>query len=118
MIQARALQFLSGSAPAGQDLLAWMEMRRELNHYRQLILYDARAKQRLSVPPNLSSPNTPQDQDFQAALRARGILATDWPQKRRARDRLHPCRAPGEARFRTTLSRFGLQWGSRKEAKC
>ena len=77
MIQARALEFLSGSAPAGQDLLAWMEMRRELNHYRQLILYDARGKPLLSAPPNSSLPNTARDQDFQAALRARDILTTD-----------------------------------------
>jgi signal transduction histidine kinase len=77
MIQARALEFLSGSAPAGQDLLVWMEAYRELNHYRQLILYDARGKPRLSVPPNSSIPNTAHDQDIQAALRARGVLVTD-----------------------------------------
>ena len=77
MIQSRALEFLSGSAPAGQELLAWMEMRRELNHYRQLILYDARGKPRLSAPPNSSLANTAHDRNFQAALRARGILTTD-----------------------------------------
>ena len=77
MIQARALEFLSGSAPAGRDLLAWMEMRRELNHYRQLILYDARGKPRLSAPPDSSLPNTARDRNFQAALRARDILTTD-----------------------------------------
>ncbi len=77
MIQSRALEFLSGSAPAGQELLAWMEMRRELNHYRQLILYDARGKPRLSTPPNSSLANTAHDRNFQAALRARDILTTD-----------------------------------------
>ena len=77
MIQARALEFLSGSAPAGQELLAWMEMRRELNYYRQLILYDARGKPLLSAPPNSSIPNAAHDQDFQAALRARGVSVTD-----------------------------------------
>ena len=77
MIQARALEFLSGSAPAGQDLLAWMEMRRELNHYRQLILYDSQGKPRLSAPPNSSLPNTAHDRNFQAALRARSVLVAD-----------------------------------------
>jgi len=77
MIQARALEFLSGSAPAGQDLLVWMEAYRDLYHYRVLILYDARGKPRLSAPPNSSAPNTTEVQEIQAALRAGGILATD-----------------------------------------
>jgi signal transduction histidine kinase len=77
MIQARALEFLSGSAAAGQDLLVWMEMRGELYRFRRLILYDARGKPRLSAPPNSSIPNTTKDQEIQDALRARGVLATD-----------------------------------------
>jgi two-component system, sensor histidine kinase and response regulator len=77
MIQAHVLKFLSGSAPAGPDLLAWMEMWRALHNDRQLILYDARGKPRLSTPPISSISNTADDQNFQAALRGRGILATD-----------------------------------------
>jgi signal transduction histidine kinase len=77
MIQARALEFLSGSAPAGRDLLAWMEMRRELNHYHQLILYDARGIPRLAAPPNSSIPHTAHDREVQSALRTKGVSATD-----------------------------------------
>jgi len=77
MIQARALEFLSGSAPAGQDLLVWMEAYRDLNHYRLLILYDARGKPRLSAPPNSSAPNITEVQEIQAALRARDVVVTD-----------------------------------------
>ena len=77
MIQASALEFLSGSEAAGKELLAWMEMYRELKSYRQLILYDARGQPRLSTPPNSSIPDSAQDRSFQAALHARGIQATD-----------------------------------------
>jgi len=77
MIQARALEFLSGSAPAGQELLAWMEMQRELNNYRQLILYDARGMPRLSAPADLSIPSAAHNQYFQATLRAKDFLTAD-----------------------------------------
>lgn len=77
MIQARALEFLLGAARAERDLLSSMEMWRALHQDRQLILYDARGNTRLSTPPNSSLPHNKHDQDIQAALHARGILATD-----------------------------------------
>ncbi len=77
MIQARALEFLLGAAPAGRDLLASMEMWRALHQDRQLVLYDARGNVRLSTPPDSSLPNPTHGPDIQAALRARGVLATD-----------------------------------------
>jgi signal transduction histidine kinase len=77
MIQARALEFLSGSAVAGQDLLVWMEMRRELYRFRRLILYDARGRPLLATPPDSVLSNNADDQEVQGALRARGVLVTD-----------------------------------------
>jgi len=77
MIQARAREFLSGSAPAGEDLLAWMEVQRDRYHYRRIILYDARGKPRLWAPPGSSSPNITEGQEIQAVLRAGGVSVTD-----------------------------------------
>jgi signal transduction histidine kinase len=79
MIQAHARDLLAGSADARtrQDLLAWMESVQQLHGYRLLALYNAQGSPQLSVPSNVSVLNVWHDQDFQAALRAKGILKTD-----------------------------------------
>jgi len=80
MTKIQARQFLSGSAPAqlGQELLSWMEMWRKLNHYRRMVLYDAQGSPRLSAPPNTRATIKSHDAQFQAALRAKHVLTTDF----------------------------------------
>ncbi len=77
--KTQARQFLSGSSPASvrQELLSWMEMWRKQNHYEQMVLYDAHGLPRLSAPPDTSATDRSRDAQFQAALRAKGVLTTD-----------------------------------------
>lgn len=76
---APARQCLSeqpGSA-ADAEFLAWMEMRRKLNNYHQITLYNALGLPRLTVPPDLRATDLSQDKDFQIALRSKKAFGGD-----------------------------------------